>query len=85
MAQDVRSMKKRKKVDLQDVQVVERVKLAWEVRRQVQQEILQKKLVQYFLKPRKGRKYIQRYPEAMQPMIKDFMQKVEEQTRLYRV
>jgi hypothetical protein len=85
MAQGVRSMKKGKKVDLHDVQVAERIKLAWEVRRQVQQEILQKKLVQCFLKPRKGRKCIQRYPEAMQPMIKDFMRKVEEQTRLYRV
>jgi hypothetical protein len=85
MAKDVRSMKKRKKVDLQDVQVAERIKLAWEVRRQIQQEILQKKLVQCFLKPHKGRKCIQRYPEAMQPMIKDFMRKAEKQTRLYRV
>jgi BarA-like signal transduction histidine kinase len=78
-------MKKQKKVDLNNVQVTERIKLAWEARRQVQQEILQKKLVQCFLKPRKGCKYIQRYPEAMQPMIKDFMRKAEEQTRLYRV
>jgi len=85
MAQGVRSMKKRKKVDLNDVQVAERIKLAWEVRRQVQQEILQKKLVQCLLRPRKGRKCIQRYPEAMQPMIKDFMRKAEEQTKLYRV
>jgi hypothetical protein len=78
-------MKKQKKVDLNNVQVTERIKLAWEARRQVQQEILQRKLVQCFLTPRKGRKYIQRYPEAMQPMIKDFMRKAEEQTRLYRV
>ena len=85
MAQDVRSMKKRKKIDLHDVQVAERIKLAWRARRQVQQEILQKKLVQCFLKPRKARKCIPRYPEAMQPMIKDFMRKAEEQTRLYRV
>jgi len=85
MAQGVRSMKKRKKVDLNDVQVAERIKLAWEVRRQVQQEILQKKLVQCFLKPRKGLKCIQQYPEAMQPMIKDFIQKAEKQTRLYRI
>ena len=85
MAQGVRGMKKRKKVDLNDVQVAERMKLALEVRRQVQQEILQKKLVQCFLRPRKGRKYIQRYPEAMQPMIKDFMRKAEEKTKLYRL
>ena len=85
MAQDVRNMKKQKKVDLHDVQVAERIKLAWEVRRQVQQEILQEKLVQCFLMPHKGRKCIQRYPEAMQPMIKDFMRKAEKQTRLYGV
>jgi len=78
-------MKKKKKVDLNDVQVTEKMKLAWEVRRQVQQEILQEKLVQCFLMPHKRRKCIQRYPEAMQPMIKDFMQKAEKQTRLYRV
>ena len=85
MAQDVKSMKKRRKVDLLNVQVTERMKLVWEVRRQVQQEILQKKLAQCFLKPRKGRKCIQRYPEAMQPMIEDFMREAEKQTRLYRV
>jgi hypothetical protein len=85
MVQGVGYMKKQKKLDLHDVQVVESIKLAWKARRQVQQEILQKKLVQCFLKPRKGRKCIKRYPEAMQPMIKDFMRKAEEQTRLYRV
>lgn len=85
MAQDVRSMKKRRKVDLLDVRAAERIKLAWEVRRQVQQEILQKKLVQCFLKPRKGRACIKRYPEIMQPMIEDFMRKAGEQKRLYCV
>jgi hypothetical protein len=85
VAQGVGNMKKGKKIDLNDVQVVESIKLAWKARRQVQQEILQKKLVQCFLKPRKGRKCIQRYPEAMQPMIKDFMRRAEEQTRLYRI
>jgi hypothetical protein len=50
MAQDVRSVKKRKKVDLHDVQVTERIKLAWEVRRQVLQEILQEKLSAMFPK-----------------------------------
>jgi hypothetical protein len=78
-------MKKRTKVDLLNVQVAERMKLAWEVRRQVQQEILQEKLAECFLNSRKGRECTQRYPEAMQPMIKDFMRKAEKQTRLYRV
>jgi hypothetical protein len=77
-------MKKQKKVDLLNVKVSERIKLAWEARRQVQQEMLQKKLVRCFLKSRKGYACIQRYPEAMQPMIRDFMRKAEEQTRLYR-
>jgi hypothetical protein len=78
-------MKKSKKMDLRDAKSAEKVKLAWEVRRQVQQEMLEKKLVQCFLKPRKGRKCIRQYPEAMQPMIEDFMRKAEEKTKLYRV
>jgi hypothetical protein len=83
VAQDVKRMKKRRKVDLLSVKVAERMKLAWKMRRQVQQEILQKKLMQCFLKPRKGYAYVQRYPEAMQPMIEDFMRKAEEQKKLY--
>jgi len=78
-------MNKRKKINLLNVKVCKRIKLAWEIRRQVQQEILERKLVQCFLKPRKGRACIQRYPEAMQPMIRDFMRKAEEQTRLYSI
>jgi len=75
-------MKKRKRVKWLDVQAAERIKLGWKVRRQVQQEILQKKLTQLFLTPYEMNAYIGRYPEAMQPMIRDFMRKVEEQTRL---
>jgi len=78
-------MKKRKKIDLLNVNAAKRLKLAWEARRQVQQEILQKKLVQCFLKPRKGHACIQRYPEAMQPMIADFMRKAREETKPYCV
>jgi hypothetical protein len=81
-------MKERKKVKWLDVQVAERIKLGWKVRRQVQQEILQKKLTQLFLMPYvRAHAYIERYPEAMQPMIRDFMRKAEEQrarTRLRR-
>jgi len=84
MALDVSYMKKQKKVNLNNVQVTEKMKLAWEVRRQVQQEILEQKLMQCFLTPHNGRKCIQQYPEAMQPMIKDFMQKAEKRTRLSR-
>ncbi len=42
-------MKKRKKVKLPEVEAAESIKLGWKVRRQVQQEILQKKLVQCYL------------------------------------
>jgi len=85
MAQDVKNMKKQKKVNLLEVHSAKRTKLAWKVRRQVQQEMLQKKLAQCFLKPRKGHACIQRYPEAMQPMIEDFMRKAGEQSRPYCV
>ena len=74
---------KKHKINLLNVKVCERIKLAWEIRRQVQQEILERKLVQCFLRPRKGRACIQRYPEAMQPLIKDFMLEAEKQTRLH--
>ena len=83
MPQDVEGMKKRKKVEVLDAQAAESIKLGWRVERQVQQEILQRKLLQCFLEPREGHARIKRYPEAMQPMIKDFMRRAREQTRLY--
>jgi hypothetical protein len=83
--QDVMSMKKQKKIKLFDAKAVENMKLRWKVRRQVQQEILQKKLMDCYLRPsEQWDAYIERYPEAMQPMIKDFMRKADEQTRLHR-
>jgi hypothetical protein len=77
-------MKKRKMVKLHNVQTAKSIKLGWKVNRQVQQEILQKKLVQCFLKPSEGDACIKRYPEAMQPMIMDFIRKADEQMRLRR-
>ena len=76
-------MKKHKKVKLFDVKAAESIKLHWKVRRQVQQEILQEKLMQCFLTPREGGACAERYPEAMQPMIKDFMRRADEQMRLH--
>jgi hypothetical protein len=76
-------MEKRKRVKLLDAHTAKSVKLRWKVARQVQQEILQRKLAQCFLEPGRRHAFIQRYPEAMQPMIKDFMQRMEKQTRLY--
>jgi hypothetical protein len=82
MAQDAEGMKK-KKVQVHDVQAAKSMKLRWKISRQVQQELLQKKLVQCFLKPQEGHVIIKRYPEAMQPMIQDFMRKAKEKTMLF--
>jgi hypothetical protein len=76
-------MKKQKKIKLFDVKAVKNMKLHWKVRRQVQQEILEKKLMEYYLRPIDWDAYLDRYPEAMQPMIKDFMRKADEQARLH--
>jgi hypothetical protein len=78
-------MGKKNKINLLDIKDIERMKLAWEINRQIQQKILQKKLTQCLLKPQKGLECLQRYPEAMQPMIKDLMKKVEERTKPYYV
>jgi hypothetical protein len=77
-------MKKQKKIKLLDAKAVEDMKLRWKVRRQVQQEILEKKLMDCYLRPSERDAYIERYPEAMQPMIMDFMRRADEQTKLYR-
>ena len=82
MAEDVKGMKRRKKVKLFDVQTVKGMKIAWKVRRQVQQELLEKKLAQCFLEPHEGRSCLKLYPVAMQPLIKDFARKFDEQKRL---
>ncbi len=74
---------KKKRVQINEVRAAKSMKLGWKIKRQVQQEILQKKLVQCFLKPREGHAIIKRYPEAMQPMIRDFMRKAEEKTMLF--
>jgi hypothetical protein len=73
-----------KKVKPFDVQDAESIKLHWKIRRQVQQELLQKKLEQCFSMPSEGNTCIKRYPEAMQPMIRDFMRKADEQAKLHR-
>lgn len=75
-------MKKRKKATLLNGETVKSMKLSWKVERQVQQEILQRKLMQCYLEPSEGHACIARYPEVMQPMIEDFMRKAEKQVRL---
>ena len=76
-------MKKRKKATLPNVETIDSMKLSWKIERQVQQEILQKKLLQCFLEQSEGHTCIARYPEAMRPMIQDFMRKAEKQIRFY--
>jgi len=71
-------VRKMKKTDLRDVEAVERMKLTWQISRQIQQKMLERKLIQCVLKPRKGLECLQRYPEGMQPMIRDFLRKAAE-------
>jgi hypothetical protein len=75
-------MNKRKKATLLNVETVKSIKLGWTVKRQVQQELLQRKLLKCFLDPGEGQTCIARYPEVMQPMIEDFMRKAEKQLRI---
>jgi len=83
VVEDAQDMKKRKKVKILNAQTAESIKLGWKVRRQVQQDILEKKLMQCYLKPNEGLAHISQYPEAMQPMIKDFMRSAERQKSPY--
>ena len=64
-----------KKTDLLDIESVERLKLTWQINRQIQQEMLERKLAQCVLRPRKGLECLKRYPEGMQPLIRDFLTK----------
>lgn len=70
-------MTKRKKVKIHDAQAAESIKLGWKVRRQVQQDILEKRLVQCCLKPSEGYARIKKYPEVMQPMMEDFLRNAQ--------
>jgi len=42
-------MRKHKRIDLLSISDVEKVKLIWEIRRQLQQKVLEEKLMQPFL------------------------------------
>jgi len=74
-------MTKRTRVRAPKVHDVESVKLRWKVARQIQQELLEEKLAQCFLKSSGWKECVGQYPIAMQPMIMDFMRKADEQTR----
>jgi hypothetical protein len=82
---DVKVMRKHRKVNLLEIKGEDRIKLKWQIQRQVQQQILEKKLTQCFLKPYRKHMSLRNYPESMQPMIADFMQKAKEQTELTHI
>jgi hypothetical protein len=70
--QDVINMKKRKNIKLPNIQAADGVKLGWEANRQDQQEPLEKKFMQWPMRPHEGQAYIERYPTTMQQMISPF-------------
>ncbi|MGA2309959.1 MAG: hypothetical protein ABSG57_10485 [Candidatus Bathyarchaeia archaeon] len=78
-------MKKRIKVELRGVKAAENMKLRWKAARQIQQELLEKKLLQCFLSPGEDEACIKQYPMAMQPLMREFIRKAEEQMRTFRI
>jgi len=78
-------MKKSIKVELRDVEDAENMKLRWKAARQIQQELLEKKLLQCFLSPSEDEACIKQYPIAMQPLMREFVRRAEEQMRPFRI
>jgi len=78
-------MKRSKKVELKGGKADENMKLRWKAARQVQQELLEKKLVQCYLNPSGEETCIKQYPMAMQPLMREYMRKAEEQMRPFRI
>jgi hypothetical protein len=78
-------MKKKVKVELLDVEAAENMKLRWKAARQIQQGLLEKKLLQCYLSPGEDEVCIKQYPLAMQLMMREFIQKAEEKTRPFRI
>jgi hypothetical protein len=73
-------MKKTVKVEMQGARDVENMKLRWKAARQIQQELLEKKLLG-FLNPIEDAAWIQQYPQTMQPLMREFIRKAEQQMR----
>jgi len=74
-------MKKTIKVESQGVSNLEEMKLRWKAARQIQQELLEKKLAQCFLGSIEDEACIKQYPQAMQPLMREFIRKAEERMR----
>ena len=78
-------MKKSIRVELRSYKDAENMKLRWKAARQIQQELLEKKLQQYLLNPSENETCIKQYPLAMQPLMREYIRKTEEQMRPFRI
>ena len=70
-------MRKRKKIDLSNVPDSERIKLIWEIRRQMQQQVLEEKLTRCLL----NTNVRVNYPEGISMAINDLMLRAAEELR----
>jgi len=62
-------VKKRKSVKLLNIETGHSVKLGWAANRQVQQELVEQKLMQWLSRPLEVKAQIERYPTTTQQMI----------------
>ena len=74
-------MRKRKRIDLLGVPNSKRIRLVWKARRQIQQEVLEEKLKHLLF----GGRANLRYPEAMNPLIEDFMRKADDELKRKKI
>jgi uncharacterized protein YaaW (UPF0174 family) len=70
-------MKKRKSIDLLSVSDSEKTKLIWEIRRQMQQKVLEEKLTRSLLSSHANIDY----PEGISVAIEDLMRKAVEELK----
>ena len=81
VVQDAGNMQKRKNVNVLNLPDSKKIKFVWKIRRQMQQEVLEDKLMRLLLNERPN---IQ-YPEAMNPLIEDFLRKAEREIKLEKI
>ncbi len=74
---DNRDMTKRKRINLLSFSDIEKTKLVWKIRRQIQQKILEEKLMNTLSSSCTSMPY----PEAMNPFVKDFTRKAENEIK----
>jgi ribonuclease HII len=74
---DAMSMGKHKTIDLLSVPDSKKTKLIWEIRRQMQQEVLEEKLTRSLL----GASVSTNYPEGINAAVEDLMRKAIEELK----